>query len=238
MEAIKQQVADYWSHRVEQFSKLRQKELMGEKHHLWYQEFEHYLPMEGGWKILDIGTGTGFFAFLLAALGHRVTGIDLTPEMVTEARRMAGVLEIPADFYVMDAEAPPFAGGSFDAIVTRNLTWNLPHLQRAYTQWHGLLKPGGLLLNFDADYCREDASAPLPACHAHRDIDAGLMQAYERMKEALRPTQRPRPQWDVELLEAAGFRDIRVDTEVWRRIYGEVDEFYNPTPIFAIAAIA
>ena len=50
--------------------------------------------------------------------------------------------------------------------------------------------------------------------------------------------QQLRPNWDVELLKAAGFRDTRVDTTVWQRIYHNVDEFYNPTPIFLIAARA
>ena len=47
-----------------------------------------------------------------------------------------------------------------------------------------------------------------------------------------------RPQWDVALLNAAGFGEITVDTDVWKRIYGKEDEFYNPTPIFTISAKA
>ena len=101
-----------------------------------------------------------------------------------------------------------------------------------------LLKPGGILLNFDADYCREDAGKPLPENHAHKQIGADLMQEYEHIKDELRPSQQLRPNWDVALLKAAGFRDIRVDTTVWQRIYHNVDEFYNPTPIFLIAARA
>ena len=64
------------------------------------------------------------------------------------------------------------------------------------------------------------------------------MQEYEHLKDELRPSQQPRPAWDVELLTAAGFRKIQVDTTVWQRIYHNVDEFYNPTPIFLIAARA
>jgi len=48
--------------------------------------------------------------------------------------------------------------------------------------------------------------------------------------------QLPRPQWDVQLLVEAGFERICVDVGVYRRIYAELDEFYNPTPIFTIAA--
>ena len=48
--------------------------------------------------------------------------------------------------------------------------------------------------------------------------------------------QMPRPQWDVQLLVEAGFERVTVDMGVYRRIYAEIDEFYNPTPIFTIAA--
>ena len=52
----------------------------------------------------------------------------------------------------------------------------------------------------------------------------------------MRAFQRPRPGWDVELLDRAGFRAIDVDRAVYRRIYREIDRFYNPTPIFCITA--
>ena len=63
------------------------------------------------------------------------------------------------------------------------------------------------------------------------------MQQYEVMKEELRQPY-VRPAWDMNLLKQAGFSNIRVDTSVWKRIYADVDEFYNPTPIFTIAAEA
>lgn len=42
--------------------------------------------------------------------------------------------------------------GSFDVIVTRNLTWNLEEPQKAYQEWCRVLKKGGILLNFDAGW--------------------------------------------------------------------------------------
>jgi hypothetical protein len=40
----------------------------------------------------------------------------------------------------------------------------------------------------------------------------------------------------VQLLKEIGFNRVIVDTEVYKRIYAEVDEFYNPVPIFTVAA--
>lgn len=236
MEKIKSDMANYWTKRVDKFSALRAREFAGEKHGQWLVELVRYLPKGRQLNILDIGTGTGFFAFLLAEQGHRVTGIDLTPGMITEAKRLSGLLGLSVGFAVMDGECPAFPAGSFDVIVTRKLTWTLPHLPMAYANWYNLLKPGGVLINFDADYCRENNSAPLPAKHAHQEVGSDLMAEYERMKGALRLRQQPRPQWDVELLKQAGFRKVRVDTGVWGRIYREFDEFYDPTPGFALVA--
>ena len=223
MESMKARTAGYWSRRAEQFAGQRMREYCSDKHALWLEELHKYLPTGAPLSILDVGTGTGFFAMLLGAEGHRVTGIDLCADMIDQARK---------------TERPDLAPASFDAVITRNLTWGLPHLGEAYRAWHGLLRPGGVLVNFDADYCREDKNQPLPARHAHQDIGAELMAEYESLKEQLRPGQRPRPQWDRELLEEAGFRRIQVDLSVWKRIYSSFDEFYNPTPIFVITAQA
>jgi SAM-dependent methyltransferase len=212
------------------------KEFSGKMHERWMAEFQKHLPMDKPLRILDLGTGTGFFCFLLGAEGHQVTGIDLPKDMILHARQSADVLKIPVDFCVMDAEKPDFAPGSFDALVTRNLTWGLPHLPEAYRNWFDLLKPGGVLINFDADYCREKKAEALPENHAHKGIAPELSQEYENFKNALRPVQQPRPQWDVQLLLEAGFQTVTVDTGVWKRIYQDFDEFYNPTPIFTIVA--
>ncbi len=238
MNDLKEEMTHYWARRTERFSALRQKEFASEKHEQWTAELLRYLPGDRKLRILDIGTGTGFFALLLAELGHEVTSIDITPDMISEAERIAGRLKLSADFRVMDAEAPDFEPHSFDAIVTRKLTWTLPNLPTAYSRWHELLKSGGVLVNFDADYCHEKQYTQLPQHHAHQDVGTELLQEYEHMKDMLRPSQQLRPHWDAELLQAAGFSDINVDLDVWQRIYAEEDEFYDPTPGFAISATA
>lgn len=240
---VKSDIVSYWNGRAEGFAQLRIREFQSGMHLRWLAELDEALASLGSsaLRILDAGTGTGFLALLLAQRGHQVVGIDLTPNMIDEARGIAAQMGVSAHFRLMDAEVPALPAHSFDAIVTRNLTWGLPHLDRAYAAWHGLLRPGGVLVNFDADYCRENdarGGAPLPACGAHKDLPAQTMAAYERIKDELRPLQRPRPMWDAELLHAAGFQDIQLDASVYQRIYQQEDEFYNPTPIFKITARA
>lgn len=239
METIKAEAAAYWTRRAGQFASLRLAELDSGKRRLWTEELLRYLPRGRSLRVLDVGTGSGFFAVLLAALGHQVTGIDLTEKMIEAARNTVQGLGLEADLRVMDAERPDFPDRSFDVVVSRNLTWNLPHLEEAYAQWRRVLKPGGLLLNFDGDYCREKplAQQALPENHAHKAIGGDLAAAYEHLKTALEAGQQPRPAWDVELLRAVGFRDVSVDTALSQRVYSQVDEFYNPTPMFAIRAV-
>lgn len=122
---------------------------MGRK---WFQELEKHLPENGKLKVLDVGTGTGFFAVLLAQAGHRVEGVDLTPAMLEEARALAAQRGLDITFREMDAQTLDYEDGCFDAVISRNLTWTLPDPERAYGQWFRVLKPGGVLLNFDADY--------------------------------------------------------------------------------------
>ncbi|MBR1658761.1 MAG: class I SAM-dependent methyltransferase, partial [Oscillospiraceae bacterium] len=231
MDSLKERINSYWTRRAPSFAEQRARELSSGKRGKWLAEFDRWLPGGRRLDILDIGTGTGFFALLLSERGHRVTGIDLSAEMVRYAEQSAGRAGADAVFRVMDAERPDFAPGSFDALVTRNLTWALPHLEEAYRAWGRLLKPGGVLVNFDADYCRRtadavDAETELPENHAHKQVPQALIEENDRITLELSAYQRPRPQWDVGLLLDAGFERVTVDTGVWERVYAEKDEFY------------
>ena len=239
MKNLKERIKNYWARRVPSFVRQRLREFESEKRGLWFAEIARYLPKGKPLRILDVGTGTGFLACLLAAEGHTVTGIDLTSEMISRAEEFAKAVKVPAKFLVMDAECPNFPPESFDAIVTRNLTWTLPDLQKAYRSWHELLAKGGTLINFDADYCHEFSDAEdlaLLPDHAHKLIPTDLVAENDEITQELCAYQKRRPEWDLRLLLDAGFSRVTVDAGVWKRVYAEPDEFYNPTPIFTIAA--
>ncbi|MBP5743869.1 MAG: class I SAM-dependent methyltransferase, partial [Oscillospiraceae bacterium] len=224
---------------AEAFETQRLREYDSEKRDRWLAEFHRYMPQGKNLRILDVGTGNGFFACLLAAEGHTVTGIDLTPDMVQRAEHMAAVLGLKADFQIMDAETPSFEPESFDVLVTRNLTWTLPHVDKAYRAWYRLLAPGGVLINFDADYytaLEEAEDVELPENHAHKLVPDYMKEENDAITMEIGAYQQPRPQWDVQLLIESGFERVTVDMGAYRRIYAEIDEFFNPTPIFALAA--
>ena len=159
----------YWTDRAAGYSEVSKLELSTAQRQKWkdclYEELARQFPertMER-LRVLEVGTGPGFFAILLCELGCDVTAVDLTPAMLEEARKNAGVLADEIHYMEMNAEALNFPDESFDAVVSRNLTWNLPHPDRAYAEWVRVLKPGGLLLNFDANW-RIAATAPSRGC--------------------------------------------------------------------------
>ncbi len=201
-------------------------------------EIEKYIPEGQNLRILDVGCGAGFFSILLAARGHEVVGIDLTPEMIQNARILASEENVPCDFYIMDAENPAFSDESFDLVITRNLTWTLPHVEHAYSQWLRVLKKDGVLLNFDANYGAEDDSdiSSLPPLHAHHMIGADMRLENEEIKRQLPISAHARPAWDVDTLGKLGVMSFSIDRGISTRIYLEKDELYNPVPMFAIAA--
>ena len=100
MKELGEKIVSYWGNRAEGYSEYNREELAGDKWQDWIAEIKKQLPKKekSEIRILDIGTGTGFFAFLLSSLGHRVTGIDLTPSMIQEAKEI-GQTHCLSDFF-------------------------------------------------------------------------------------------------------------------------------------------
>lgn len=196
------------------------------------------LPQGRSLRILDVGCGAGFFELVLAPMGHDITGIDLTPEMITEARKLAGSHHSGwAEFLIMDAEKPEFPDNWFDAVISRNLTWTLPHPAEAYREWHRVLKPGGVLLNFDAEYAKGFHKYDQAENLAHKSVDDSLVEECHSIYHMLNVSTYDRPQWDEEVLKHIGFKEIRVDLTAGDRLYKERDQFYMPDRMFSIRAV-
>ena len=234
----KTRIAQYWTKRSDSFLEQRRSELHSELAGRWLIEFKKHLPGKKNLKILDVGCGTGFFTILLAKEGHEVTGIDLTPDMIAHAKELAEEENTVCRFAVMDAENPDFPDEEFDVIVSRNLTWTLPDAEHAYQEWFRVLKPGGVMINLDANYGAADFAdtADLPENHAHHQIQDDLMQECEDIKRQLPISSFLRPAWDLETLGRMGVEEFSFDLGISKRIYIEKDEFYNPTPMFLIFA--
>ena len=165
MNNIESRVQSYWTKRAHNFNIVRKNELNSSISERWREEIVHFLPEGKVLQILDVGTGTGYFAILLSQIGHQVTGIDLTDAMLREARDNATLYQVHPTFQQMDAQKLAFLDQSFDVVISRNLTWTLPDPESAYREWMRVLKKGGILLNFDADYASNVRNQNTSASH-------------------------------------------------------------------------
>jgi len=236
---IKDKVESYWTKRADSFFQLRRDEIESEKASRWLEEIKAILPAKEGLNILDLGCGAGFFEVLLGREGHQVTGIDLTEEMIEKAQEMIriyGLDSAKVNAICGDAENPDFEDETFDVIITRNLTWTLPHPIDAYKQWFRVLKKGGVLINFDAEYAKGAHNLTSPENIAHKDIPLELKEECHDIYHMLTISMLDRPEWDRLILEEIGFAEINCDTEFSSRMFIEHDEFYIPDKMFCIKA--
>lgn len=102
-------------------------------------------------RVADLGCGTGTLALLLAEEGHRVDGIDLSPEMVRRANAKAGTFP-GVEFVVGDASEPPFERGAYDVVLCRHVLWAMPDQAAALARWVDLLDHDGRLLLIEGQW--------------------------------------------------------------------------------------
>jgi len=76
------------------------------------------LRLGPGMDVLDVATGTGNAALSAAALGARVTALDLAPELLEKGRERAANRGLGVDWVEGDAMALPFADGRFDVVLS------------------------------------------------------------------------------------------------------------------------
>ena len=230
---IENRIKNYWDERSEDFSKFRRIELEGVSSYAWEKILMADLPAGNSLKILDVGTGAGFFAATLSKLGHKVTGVDLSPKMIDAAEKLFRDIKLDAEFFTADAQNLPFDDATFDAIVTRNLTWTLPDVMKAYREWHRVLKIGGVLINFDSDYgdrnfTRENSGVDV-------EVTDKMLDECTAIKNSLRISTHTRPQFDVEFLTKLGFK-VQCDSDVSEKVHVDKNVPYDSTPLFKIRA--
>lgn len=101
--------------------------------------------LKSGQRVLDVACGTGVVAVTAARLGARVTGLDLTPELLDHARENAAIAEVSIDWHEGDAENLPFPDASFDAVVSQFGHIFAPRPAVVTREMLRVLKPGGTI---------------------------------------------------------------------------------------------
>ena len=97
-----------------------------------------------GGTVLEVATGTGLVALKIASAADQVHAIDISPQMIGEARKKAEEVGIDnVTFSVEDAYALPFGNGIFDMVVCNNALHNMKHPGNALSEIRRVLRPGG-----------------------------------------------------------------------------------------------
>lgn len=236
----------YWSGRAQEYSALHRAEYDSPKQQRFAAVLAHFMPqLDRPVDALDVGCGSGFLSLTLASLGCHVTGIDFSPDMLEQARGNAQAKGFGCiAFEQMAAQDISFDDASFDFVVTRNVTWVLQDVDRVYAQIMRVLRPGGVLVNMDANYGRAfnaaDARGETPT-HPTQTLEQ--LQARNAIARDLDITAAERPQWDMVQLWDLGAAAVECHRDLDALVVHDgathqplADSRRREAPMFVVAA--
>lgn len=204
-DVVKQQVAAHWDRRASHFDEdFGHSIRTPAERAAWDRILGLVVPSRRVLDALDVGSGTGFLSFELAARGHRVTGVDFAPAMIAQARGKAAARGGVVTFEEADAERLPFAPASVDLVISRHLLWTLPHPVAAIDEWIRVLRPGGRLVVLDGQFDTTALTTP-PAGSARASAEYAAISGQLPFLGG-----RPREEIDA-LLRAHGLIDVGSD---------------------------
>jgi ubiquinone/menaquinone biosynthesis C-methylase UbiE len=152
------------------------------------------MPMTPASRVLDVGCGTGELLRRLRAKypGAALAGLDPVPEMLAVARSKLGGNE---DLRIGYADSLPWASGSFDLVVSCNMFHYISHPGEALREMARVLRPGGAIVL--TDWC--DDYLACRVCNFYLRLTNRAFYKTYREAECR------------ELLERAGFREVRLE---------------------------
>ena len=107
-----------------------------------------FVPLSGDERAVDAGTGAGALALALAPLVREVVGVDLVPELLEEARKLA--TDLPnVSFVEGDATRLPFDSFSFDLAATARTLHHVRRPELVVAELTRVTRPGGMVLVID-----------------------------------------------------------------------------------------
>jgi ubiquinone/menaquinone biosynthesis C-methylase UbiE len=108
-------------------------------------DFIKRLNLQPGMKVLDVACGSGNLALPAARAGAIVTGVDIAPNLIKQARENAEREGLKIQFDEGDAEALPYEDASFDAVVTMFGAMFAPRPELVAAELKRVCRPGGFI---------------------------------------------------------------------------------------------
>ena len=229
----------------EGYNRYITEELKSFRKEAWKRQILGHFGENHDIQVLDIGTGPGFFPCILSEEGMHVTGIDQSEGMLEKAWENAARLNVSPILLKIDVNRLEFPDSTFDLVLSRNVTWTLQYPEQVYAQLKRVMKPGGTMLIYDANW------------HAHI-YDPELMKKVQAREEAYFQkygrrevvanesmellntcplTRIRRPEWDRKVLEDLGMKVV-IEEDVGRFLYEEWEkDLYAESPLFEICAV-
>ena len=213
MALTQKEINDRWTKGSENYDRIIHDELESFRVEGWRKLISAQTGDRPGLEVLDCGCGPAFFTIILARAGCRVTGIDAAEGMLDKARRNVEEFGVDARILEMDCHSLDFPDGSFDAVVSRNVTHALRDHARVYTEWYRVLRPGGKLTVFDGNFYLYAHDPAYESMNVERHIEIYHKDEPDCRERLLRvadmATKLPaskdrRPQWDMNQLVCLG----------------------------------
>jgi SAM-dependent methyltransferase len=109
----------------------------------WAEEFISRLSVAPGTRVLDVACGTGNISLAAARQGAIVTGVDIAPNLLEQARARAGSEGLEIRFDEGDAEQLPYEDGSFDLVASMFGAMFAPRPERTAAELIRVCRSGG-----------------------------------------------------------------------------------------------
>jgi ubiquinone/menaquinone biosynthesis C-methylase UbiE len=166
--------------------------------------------------------------------------------MLEEAKKNISHAGFAVRFQQADAQKLPYPEATFDLIISRNLVWTLPDPLAAYQDWYRVLKPGGRVLVFDANWCLrlndpelqrqyEDNQNRAKELGYENPHDKANLQESEKISKNLFLSSRHRPSWDVDAFMQSQYKKVFLDRDVTELVWDEQEKvLYRSTPMFMV----
>jgi ubiquinone/menaquinone biosynthesis C-methylase UbiE len=154
--SIRDEIRDFWSERAATFDESVGHEIFSEEERKgWQRLIRKHLGDGTGRAALDLACGTAVISHLMNDVGFKVTGLDWSDAMLSQARAKAAKRGTDIRFVAGDAENTMEPKNSYDVITNRHLVWTLVDPPAAFAEWFSVLKPGGKLLILDGNMGKE-----------------------------------------------------------------------------------
>src|SRR4051794_35475769 len=167
-------IRHHWDRRAEAFDAEGGHGLISDQQRSAWLALLSRIAGAGPQRVLDVGCGTGFLALRLAELGHNVTGIDLSAQMIDRARHKAEGAGLQIDFRVGDAADLEFDNQAYTLVLARHVIWNLPDPSRAVAEWLRVLRPGGRLALIEGKWAENEGRRRSNLRLVSRTVDGAI----------------------------------------------------------------